>query len=166
MDSLHDWIFWELHNSWWCLISLSVCTWVVFLPDFATVYQLPRLSLDHKHFFTEAFCDWLTHLPWMPAGRRSLPATLLSVSCCTAAASVQAHGAQECRENPSHLGWHGGQYNSSHTSLAAVSVKEATACNFPCVLQLLYSSWVHAGMWSSQENARKGKEYRKQRTWS
>lgn len=62
-------------------------------------------------------------------------------------------------------GWQRGQYSSSYTSLAAVSVKEA-ACNFPRVLQLLYSSWVHVGMCSSLKNDRKGKEYRKQRTWS
>lgn len=84
--------------------------------------------------------------------------TLLSVSCSTAAASVQARGAQECREHPSHVllgqSWHRGQYSSSNTSPAAVSVKEA-ACNFPCVLQLLYSSCMGCALlWRMQERAR------------
>lgn len=56
-------------------------------PDLTTVYQLPRFSLDCKHFFTEAFCDWLTHLPGQPAGRCSLPAT--GTHCSQSAAPQQ-----------------------------------------------------------------------------
>lgn len=101
--------------------------------------RLPRLSLDCKHIFTEAFCDWLTHLPWKPAPflpqKHTALSQLLHSSCQCAGPRCT-----RCREHPSHLGWHRGQYKSSQPSLAAVSVKEATACNFPCVLQLLYST--------------------------